>query len=350
MSEDQGSAGGVNYYGTHGDRIVGLGPQGEARTLFGRPLGEGRGPSDAEDEYRAWLDDAAPWKPFQVGDVLRHSVRAESVEQYEAFDTTVLRLLVDRMDLRLLVGRMDLRGALADIVYIAAGEMIGPVDPLEAYRRTRPWNIEDRSWQADGDARPWSALDRFLTVLLPEGEPLVVLKQRAAGYTQYYPAAVYLAGGAADDLKRDAVPMTANLVHEYTHLALGRIYANASLPWPDSRRFDPDRTHALGTAFAAAAKAGETALGRGLTGITSQGLREILRHIARTLAGMSAVDLDREAVPYLIEAEIAAACHDEPEAVSAVFGTALPAAFEQYVAPELRAAAAAIDDAGLLRW
>lgn len=341
MSEDQGSAGGVNYYGTHGDRIVGLGPQGEARALFGRPLGEGRGPSDAEDEYRAWLDDAAPWKPFRVGDVLRHSVRAESVEQYEAFDGTVLDLLVDRM---------DLRGALADIVYIAAGEMIGPVDPLEAYRRTRPWNIEDRSRQADGDARPWSALDRFLTVLLPEGEPLVVLGQRGAGYTQYYPAAVYLVGGAADDLERDAVPMTACLVHEYTHLALGRIYANASLSWPDSRRFDPDRTYALRTAFAAAAKAGKTALGSGLTGITSPGLRGILQHIARTLADMSAVDLDREAIPYLIEAEAAAACHDEPDAVSAVFGTALPTAFGTYVAPELRAAAEAINGAGLLRW
>lgn len=337
MSEDQGSTGGVNYYSTQGHRIVGLGPQGGARTLFGRPLGEGR----TEDEYRVWLDEAEPWKPFRVGDVLRHSVRAESAEHYEVFDGTVLDLLVHRM---------GLRGALADIVYIAAGEMIGPVDPLEAYRRTRPWNIEDRSRQADGDARPWSALDRFLTVLLPEGEPLFVLGQRGAGYTQYHPAAVYLVGGAADDLKRDAVPMTASLVHEYTHLALGRIYANAGLPWPDDRRYDPGRTYALRTAFAVAAKAAETALGSGLTGITSPGLREILQHIARTLAGMSPVDLDREAIPYLIEAEVAAACHDEPEAVSAVFGTALPVAFGQYVAPELAGAVEAIAGNDLINW
>lgn len=343
MSEDQGSAGGVNYYGPHGNRIVGLGPQGGARTVLDRPFDDGGVQSGAE--HRGWPDEADAWKRFPVGDVLRHSVRADSVEQYDAFNDTVLDLLFDRA---------PLQGYLADILYIAAGVTIGPVDPLEAYRGTRPWNIqvhqEPEGPSADRGAQPWSGLDRFVTVLLPDGEPLVVQERRGAGYTQYFPAAVYLAGVAAEDLRRDAVPMTANLLHEYTHVALGRIYANASLPWPDDRSYEPGRTDALRRAFADAVAAGKIAAASGPAAVSDAGLMQILKHIAESLGGMRPEDWDREAIPYLIEAEVAAFYYGEQGAVSAVFGPALHAAFERYVAPELEAAAGAVQAANLVRW
>ncbi|MFD3977644.1 hypothetical protein ACFVBM_31485 [Streptomyces griseus] len=342
MSEDQGSAGGVNYYGAHGNRIVGLGPWGDARTVLDRPVDDGGAWSGAE--HLGWPDEADAWKRFAVGDVLRHSVRADSAEQYEAFNDTVLYLLCERA---------PLPGHLADILYIAAGVTIGAVDPLEAHRGTRPWNIrvhpEPEGPSADRGAQPWSGLDRFVTVLLPEGQSLVVQGHRGAGYTQYFPAAVYLAGVPAEDLRRDPVPMTANLLHEYTHVALGRIYANASLPWPDDRSYEPGRTDALRRAFADAVAAGRIALASELTAVSHAGLRQVLKHLAESLRDMRPEDWDREAVPYLIEAEVAAFYHGEPEAVSAVFGPGLPAAFERYVAPELEAAAGAVEAAALIR-
>ncbi|MFK0147059.1 hypothetical protein ACIQUZ_18450 [Streptomyces griseus] len=310
--------------------------------MLDRPVDDGGAWSGAG--HLGWPDEADAWKRFAVGDVLRYSVRAGSVEQYDVFNDTVLYLLFDRE---------PLRGHLADILYIAAGVTIGAVDPLEAHRGTRPWNIrvhpEPEGPSADRGAQPWSGLDRFVTVLLPEGEPLVVQGHRGAGYTQYFPAAVYLAGVPAEDLRTDAVPLTANLLHEYTHVALGRIYANASLPWPDDRSYEPDRTDTLRRAFAAAVAAGRRALARELTAVSHAGLRQVLKHLAESLRDMRPEDWDREAVPCLVEAEVAAFYHGEPEAVSAVFGPGLPAAFERYVAPELEAAAGAVEAAALIR-
>jgi hypothetical protein len=261
--------------------------------------------------------------PYTVEAVLRSSGRAVTDSSFDLFDRAVTFLTATA------------RGnqALSDILLIAASQMHGDSDPLSAEKPPPPW-------QAD---------QKFVTALFPEENLESRVGYKAEGYTEYYPAAVYVSDYSTTVYERDA-DLACTLMHEYTHVALARIYWNVSSPWTDedeSFRSALDRRArrlALREAFDAITR--EPA---GLYGVPNDDLRTALKTLSQNWAGYDGVRRYPESVPYLIEALFTAARFQEQDSVVVtVFGKNVMEVFTRYVLPDVGEAAQKVRAAALI--
>ncbi len=288
--------------------------------------GQARGdayPYKGGDAVNAAVERGRKARP--VADVLRSSGRALNDSSFEYFDNAVSLLMKTA-----LTEAERGRPVLSEIALIAAGEMRGERDPL-----------------AGPAAPPWTDKDKYVTVLLVGDKIKEWIGYDAPGFTDYYPAAVYVADASTSQYKLDAyAELASTLAHEYTHLAMIRMYQNASRPWTDDEEQvlvkRPPRYEPLTKAFDSITFDPDR-----LRYVENNELREdALKYLSQNWAKYKGRALYAESVPYLVEALFQAARLGEPGAVATVFGSDVLKVFTDLVLPDINAAAQKVRAAG----
>ncbi|NUR62170.1 MAG: hypothetical protein HOV87_26450 [Catenulispora sp.] len=289
--------------------------------------------------------------PVRVRDVLLNRGRVLDAEEQAAFG-------LYRRALRLLEETGSRFPPLADILLIAASQGHGPADPLTG----QPW------------PDPPDSERRFLTIVL-HGKVLRCARTAgcrlgtgchtcpfpaASGVTLEGPAAVYAADASARRVDDEvaAVRLAATLMHEYTHVALRRMYDNVSLPWFERETAPPELVDRRIVRFRAHRNARVSALMEAFDGMRTvripdsepnPELRAYLVDIAADWCGYAAGTRLRyqESVPYLAEAYFHACRLHRPDAVSSLYGLLVSGApFVQFLAPEFADFAAVVRAGG----
>ncbi|NUP51531.1 MAG: hypothetical protein HOW97_30075 [Catenulispora sp.] len=304
----------------------------------------------AAARVRAPLPAGPPGAPVRVRDALLNCGRVLDPEEPATFGRY-------RRALRLLEEAASRYQPLADILMIAASQTRGPVDLLSG----RPW---------DGPGRT------FVTIVL-QGKELrcprtarcrlrtgcrVCPFPAASGVTLEAPAAVYAADASARRVDEEvaAVRLASTLMHEYTHVALRRMYDNASLPWFARETAPPDLVDRRFVRFREHRNVRVSALMQAFDGMKTvrvpdaepnPELRAYLVDIAADWCSYAAGTKLRyqESVPYVAEAYFHAHRLNRPDSVELLFGLfAGSAPFTQYVAPEFADLAAVVRSGGQL--
>jgi hypothetical protein len=264
-------------------------------------------------------------KAYPVADVLRSSGRALKDSSFEYFDSAVSLLMKTA-----LTEAERGQPVLSQIALIAAGQMCGERDPL-----------------GGRGAPPWMDKDKYVTVLLVGDKIKERLDYDACGFTDYKPAAVYVADASHCTFKPDAyAELAGTLAHEYTHVAMIRMYQNASRPWTDDEEQvllkRPPRYEPLTKAFNSIPFDSDR-----LRYVENNELRELaLKDISQDWARYKSYALYAESVPYLVQAFFQAARLGEPGAVATVFGDDVVDAFTHLILPDINAAAQKVRAAG----
>lgn len=260
--------------------------------------------------------------PYKVKDVLLSSGRMVSPASYDLFakavDLLVTKALADRF--------------LSDILLIAASQMFGSKNLL------RPGELQ---WRESGE-------DAFVTIVFP-GATLDFTPDKAEGETVDDPAAVYV--GTSDSLPGSRVPdCAATLIHEYTHVVLGRKYRNNSAPWPALEWHEKDaRKDSLVEAFQQPVK--QDTFDERLSSCKKYPEVEIaLQKVLRDWAGYRNKPgaLNAESVPYYVEGAFQLAYAGSPDGMVKVFGQPIVDAVNKYLVPEIRESAEAVERAAVV--
>ena len=326
--------------------------------LGGTPL------TAAAARVRVPLPTPPPGTPVRVRDILLNRGRVLDAEEPTAF-------ALYRRALRLLEESASRFPPLADILLIAASQSYGPIDLLTG----RPWpEPSSPASVASVDSAAPDSERPFVTIVL-HGKTLRCARTAdcrlgtacrscpfpaASGVTLEGPAAVYVADASGRRVGDDvaAVRLAAALMHEYTHVALRRMYDNASLPWFERETAPPDQVDRRITRFRAHRNARVSALMQSFDAMRTvriqdaepnPELRAYLVDIAVDWCGYSPGTRQRyqESVPYLAEAYFHACRLNRPDSVSLLYGMlAGGAPFVEYVAPEFADFAAVVRAGG----
>ncbi|GAA1987951.1 hypothetical protein [Catenulispora subtropica] len=304
----------------------------------------------AAAKTRAPLPAVPPGAAVRVRDVLLNCGRVLDREEAATFG-------LYRRALRLLEETASRFPPLADILMIAASQTHGGTDLLSG----RPWPDPEHKFVTMLFKGKVLRCQRTAECHLGTGCPACPFPA-ASGVTLEGPAAVYAADASARRVDDEvaAVRLAATLMHEYTHVALRRMYGNVSLPWFEregvpAAEVDPrivrlrerrnERVSALMQAFDGMKPV------RIPDAEPNAEVRGYLVDIATDWCAYGAGTKVRyqESVPYIVEAYFHACRLGRQDAVATLFGLFVSSdPFLLYVVPEFADMAAVVRGTGLI--
>lgn len=310
----------------------------------------GGAPVDAAaGQVRVPLPAVPPGQPVRVRDVFLNRGRVVDAEV-----ATTLPVL--RRALRVLEDTAAKYQPLADILMIAASQMHGPRDLLTG----GPWPGPEHEFLTFVVKGPVLRCPRLAECRLARACAACPFPA-ASGVTLEGPSAVY----AADATERRvdetvaAVRLAATLMHEYTHVALRRMYDNHSLPWFERESGPADQVDSRIVRLREHRNLRVSSLMQAFDDMKpvrfpevedNAELRGYLAALATDWCTYGAGERLRyqESVPYVVEAFFHAFRLDRPEAVGRMYGSYIRLPFENLVAPELADMAAVVRGRGVL--
>jgi hypothetical protein len=304
----------------------------------------------AARKVRAPVPAVPPGEAVRVRDLLLNCGRVLDQEEPATFG-------LYRRALRMLEEAASRCPPLADILMIAASQTRGGTDLLTG----QPWPDSER---------------RFVTIVL-KGKALRCPRTSecrlgigchtcpfpaASGVTLEGPSAVYAADASARRVDDEvaAVRLAATLMHEYTHVALRRMYDNVSLPWFEREGTPAAEVDRRIVRLRERRNERVSVLMQAFDGMRpvripdaepNPELRGYLVDIATDWCTYGAGTKLRyqESVPYIAEAYFHACRLSRPDAVGLLFGMFVSSdPFLQYVVPEFADLADVVRGTGLV--